>query len=173
MTNNNSLQPVDVTGVELLPCPFCGPGQSCVDLYFDDTAYRYRVRCGRCGCSTGTSPRNSTPTPAITAWNTRATQPATTPNEHVDAVVSNGPLEGSIYCKVCGLMRPHDGWKKLCSGRTPEISLHATQPDITERARQGVDKWYDKTETFRAYSLTEEDLQELAEMIAAEFTKRG
>jgi hypothetical protein len=55
----------DVTGVpELLPCPFCGPGQSCVDLYFDDTAYRYRVRCGRCGCSTGTSPRNSTPTPA-------------------------------------------------------------------------------------------------------------
>lgn len=60
-------------GVGLLPCPFCGPGQSQVDLWFDDSARRYRVGCGRCGCSTGISPRDKTEVPAITAWNTRAT----------------------------------------------------------------------------------------------------
>ena len=56
----------------LLPCPFCGPGQSIVSLWFDDVSKRWRVGCGRCGCSTGTSPRDKTQAPAIAAWNTRA-----------------------------------------------------------------------------------------------------
>lgn len=56
---------------ELKPCPFCGPGQSQVSLWFDDGAHRWRVGCGRCGCSTGTSPRDLTKTPAIAAWNCR------------------------------------------------------------------------------------------------------
>lgn len=62
------------TNNKLLPCPFCGPGESVVSLYFDDVAQRYRVGCGRCGASTGIHPRNTSETPAISAWNTR--QPA-------------------------------------------------------------------------------------------------
>lgn len=56
----------------LLPCPFCGPGQSHVDLWHDDVSKRWRVGCGRCGCSTGISPRDKTEAPAIAAWNKRA-----------------------------------------------------------------------------------------------------
>lgn len=59
---------------ELKPCPFCGPGQSVVGLWHDDVSQRWRVGCGRCGCSTGISPRDKTETPAIKAWNTRAPQ---------------------------------------------------------------------------------------------------
>lgn len=58
--------------VELLPCPFCGPGQSIVSLWHDDMTQRWRVGCGRCGASSGTSPRDKTEAPAIAAWNTRA-----------------------------------------------------------------------------------------------------
>jgi Lar family restriction alleviation protein len=56
---------------KLLHCPFCGVGQSQVDLWFDDVARRYRVGCGRCGASTGTHPRDKGEAPAIAAWNTR------------------------------------------------------------------------------------------------------
>jgi len=55
----------------LLSCPFCGPGQSMVDAYFDDMSKRWRVGCGRCGCSTGIHPRETGPEPAIAAWNKR------------------------------------------------------------------------------------------------------
>jgi len=58
--------------VELLPCPFCGPGQSQISVYFDDMAQRYRVGCGRCGCSTGIHPSDKTEAPAIAVWNRRA-----------------------------------------------------------------------------------------------------
>lgn len=57
--------------VELKACPFCGEGNSIVSLWFDDVVKRWRVGCGRCGCSTGTSPRDKTEAPAIAAWNTR------------------------------------------------------------------------------------------------------
>lgn len=93
-TNNPVAQPDGVVEVELLPCPFCGPGQSCVDLYFDDTAYRYRVGCGRCGCSTGISPRDTTAAPAVTAWNTRAPTPnsiAEQARRVVAAIIASSP----------------------------------------------------------------------------------
>lgn len=60
---------------ELKPCPFCGPGQSVVSLWHDDMAQRWRVGCGRCGASSGISPRDKTEAPAIAAWNTRAAAP--------------------------------------------------------------------------------------------------
>ena len=60
---------------ELLPCPFCGPGESVVECYYDDSAFRYRVGCGRCGASSGIHPRDKTRAPAIAAWN-RRTPPA-------------------------------------------------------------------------------------------------
>lgn len=56
---------------KLLPCPFCGPGQSIVSLWHDDMAQRWRVGCGRCGASSGISPRDKTEAPAIAAWNNR------------------------------------------------------------------------------------------------------
>lgn len=61
------------TDTPLLHCPFSGPGQSQVGLWFDDVSHRYRVGCGRCRASTGTHPTdNPPPAPAIAAWNTRA-----------------------------------------------------------------------------------------------------
>lgn len=57
---------------DLLPCPFCGPGESIVACCFDDVANRYRVYCGRCGSSTGIHPTDRTEAPAISAWNRRA-----------------------------------------------------------------------------------------------------
>lgn len=58
---------------EPLPCPFCGPGNSIVEAYYDDWSKRYRVGCGRCGASSGISPRASddSATVAIARWNTR------------------------------------------------------------------------------------------------------
>lgn len=59
---------------DLKPCPFCGPGQSVISLWFDDVVQRFRVGCGRCGCSTGTDARDKTEAPAIKAWNTRGAE---------------------------------------------------------------------------------------------------
>lgn len=59
---------------ELKPCPFCGPGQSVVSLWYDDASKAQRVGCGRCGVSTGIRPRSEerTAANAIAAWNRRA-----------------------------------------------------------------------------------------------------
>ena len=67
--------PDPVASDELRPCPFCGPGESHVDLWHDDVSHRWRVGCGRCGCSTGISPRDKTQAPAIAAWNRRYPDP--------------------------------------------------------------------------------------------------
>lgn len=62
---------VDYEAIALRPCPFCGPGNSVPQLWFDDLVNRYKVSCGACGSSTGISPRDKTPRPAIEAWNRR------------------------------------------------------------------------------------------------------
>jgi Lar family restriction alleviation protein len=77
----------------LLPCPFCGPGESTVGLWFDDVHERWRVGCGRCGASTGVHGRASGRQPAIKAWNRRGT-PATATQE-----------AGVWRCEVCGDMK--------------------------------------------------------------------
>jgi Lar family restriction alleviation protein len=56
----------------LLPCPFCGPGQSMVDPWYDDVAKRWSIGCGRCGASSGRSVHaEGSKEAAIKAWNTR------------------------------------------------------------------------------------------------------
>ena len=62
----------DFEAIPLKACPFCGPGQSVVSLWKDDVVQRYRVGCGRCGSSTGVSPRDRTPRSAIESWHRRA-----------------------------------------------------------------------------------------------------
>lgn len=59
---------------ELAACPFCGPGESIVEPWFDEVVNRWRVGCGRCGCSTGHAPReeNDSKHRAVEAWNRRA-----------------------------------------------------------------------------------------------------
>lgn len=53
---------------KLLPCPFCGPRQSQISTWFDDMSQRWRVGCGRCGASSGTTKKERD---AIAGWNTR------------------------------------------------------------------------------------------------------
>lgn len=64
----------------LLPCPFCGPGQSMVDPWFDDVSKRWAIGCGRCGSSSGRSVHaEGSKDAAIKLWNTRgilASQPS-------------------------------------------------------------------------------------------------
>lgn len=63
--------------IELKPCPFCGPGNSMVDLWFDDVSKRWAVGCGRCGSSSGRSVHaEGSKEKAAAAWNTRAPQQA-------------------------------------------------------------------------------------------------
>lgn len=71
MTDDNHEPPAMVP--EPLPCPFCGPGNSIVEAYYDDWSKRYRVGCGCCGASTGITPRASDDSAAvaIARWNTR------------------------------------------------------------------------------------------------------
>lgn len=61
------------TGTEtLLPCPFCGPGQSMVGPWFDDVGKRWAIGCGRCGSSSGRSVHaEGSKEAAIKSWNTR------------------------------------------------------------------------------------------------------
>lgn len=69
--SHNRCQPA--TASELLPCPFCGPGQSMVDPWFDDVSKRWTVGCGRCGASSGRSIHaEGSKEAAIKSWNTRA-----------------------------------------------------------------------------------------------------
>ena len=71
MTSPPRSQP-DIAG-ELLPCPFCGPGQSMVDPWYDDVSKRWAVGCGRCGSSSGRSIHaEGSKEAAVNAWNTRA-----------------------------------------------------------------------------------------------------
>lgn len=66
---------------KLLPCPFCGPGQSMVDPWFDDVSKRWTVGCGRCGASSGRSVHaEGSKEAAIKAWNTRAPRCASVGN---------------------------------------------------------------------------------------------
>lgn len=54
--------------IALLPCPFCGPGNSCVQCYEND-AGRFQVGCGACGSHSGSHKIDKY---AIASWNTRA-----------------------------------------------------------------------------------------------------
>jgi len=54
----------------LLPCPFCGPGNSQVECYQDDYG-KWRVACGACGVHTGIRTDNDRRL-VEKHWNTRA-----------------------------------------------------------------------------------------------------
>lgn len=84
----------ETANVALLPCPHCGPGESIVEPWHDDVAKRWRVGCGRCGCSTGISPRDKTKAPAIAAWNRRAAPTLPADVKGLVEVALNAPLPG-------------------------------------------------------------------------------
>lgn len=62
-----------MTDNKLMPCPFCGEGNSQVSCYMDDYNFMV-VGCGRCGCHSGRiSNREIDATErVINLWNTRA-----------------------------------------------------------------------------------------------------
>ncbi len=61
--------PLHAKATPLLPCPFCGPGQSAVTAETDDYG-RHFIACGRCGSASGHH-RSSSPEDALGSWNTR------------------------------------------------------------------------------------------------------
>lgn len=99
----------------LEPCPFCGPGQSQVDLWFDDVAKRWRVGCGRCGCSTGISPRDKTQAPAIEAWNRRH-RSASSPQETGWRTIDSAPKDGTYIIGGRAEKRSKMMWWETQSG---------------------------------------------------------
>lgn len=56
---------------------------------------------------------------------------------HVDFVHG-----GFNCCKVCGLVRPADGWKKPCSGVTPKITTHDAPAATLEVPEPRVENCY-------------------------------
>jgi hypothetical protein len=61
---------------ELLPCPFCGPGESIVEPWYDDLSKCWRIGCGRCGVATGINPRDRSQSGASISWNRRPSPPS-------------------------------------------------------------------------------------------------
>ena len=110
---------------EPLPCPFCGPGNSEVEAYYDDLAHRYRVGCGRCGSSTGITPRadEDGKEVAIARWNKRGIHP---PGE-----ASEGDIEALAW-KLCPILQADDE----CD--MPEI-LNGPHPEC-RRCEMGVER---------------------------------
>ena len=100
---------------ELLPCPFCGPGESVVSTYIDDVAQRYRVGCGRCGASTGIHPRDKTEAPAIEAWNRRAALQSQKPkpNDLMLSGVLRMPFDMAMASEISRLQFYHRAQQAL------------------------------------------------------------
>lgn len=64
-----------------------------------------------------------------TAIETLAIKPrADAQREHVDFV-----FDGMECCRTCGLVKPHDGWKKPCKGPT-ELTLRSPVPDAVPQS---------------------------------------
>ena len=112
---------------KLLPCPFCGPGNSCVDLWHDDVAKRWRVGCGACGCSTGTSPRDKTQAPAIEAWNRR------TPAPGGEAVEAGDIAQMTCFANNHGALEDWAAWCRIrASLASPVVPVGVSEADINE-----------------------------------------
>jgi hypothetical protein len=104
----------------LLPCPFCGPGESTVGLWFDDVHERWRVGCGRCGASTGVHGRASGRQPAIGAWNRRGTPATPTPEA--------GKIDEAMVERVA---------KAIYEAKTTRLpGVFRTWPDLLQSARE-------------------------------------
>ena len=87
---------------EILSCPFCGVGMSVCDTDYDDTAKRWRVWCGKCGASSGVSPRaEGSKEAAIKSWNTRGGKLA-----YPVAVAETGPSESGECQPPAGFSDP-------------------------------------------------------------------
>lgn len=53
-------------------CPFCGPGMSQTEVYFDWEGTKcWRVACGACGTHSGCSVKDPHPDDAVKRWNKR------------------------------------------------------------------------------------------------------
>jgi hypothetical protein len=117
--------------VELLPCPFCGPGNSVVSLWLDDVAHRWRVGCGRCGCSTGIHPRDKTEAPAIAAWNTRAALAPAGVGERFCQMdwMPRGVHLKAWTCRECGNTIEREG-----SSGHPHVRCTARPDSVSEAA---------------------------------------
>lgn len=110
---------------ELLACPFCGPGNSMVDPWFDDVSSRWAVGCGRCGASSGRSVHaEGSKEAAIKAWNTRAGFAQTPPTPRLETMTFDDVdckqatcewpececpkrPKGGFACPHCGTESPH------------------------------------------------------------------
>lgn len=116
------------TEPRLLHCPFCGPGRSYVELWFDDLSQRYKVSCGACGASSGTSPRDKTPAPAIAAWNRR--------NGGLANIDLDGMRHAAADCEDQGYHQQAD-YLRLGAAEIERLRAAAFADDVVRRLGQG------------------------------------
>jgi Lar family restriction alleviation protein len=165
MDNNNPPQPAGVAGVpELKPCPFCGSENVTVSNGYDEDG-NWVALCGECK-SSGTFCVEKAK--AIDAWNTRATQPATTPSsDDWHSVCTFRLVAGDrVYSPRTGT------WCELmddCRVIVKETST-PTPPDVAERARRAAEliqrRYLPDHRSADGFSATR---REIADIIAAEF----
>lgn len=124
------------SGVELLGCPFCGPGNSIPGVWFDDTTNAHRVNCGACGSGTGFKP-GWTEAEAIAAWNRRAPQPSPkggeavawqTRCENVETVLAR------LSSAAWRVIQAHEAWRSPDRDSHPNLVLEEAEAWVGLRA---------------------------------------
>lgn len=118
-----------VSETKLLPCPFCGLGNSMVAPWFDDVSKRWAVGCGRCGSSSGRSVHaDGSKEAAIKSWNTRG----------LTAALSDQAAEQDLaFVQICDELKcaydsesaliALDNLKQRASGGETDLLLAAAQ----------------------------------------------
>lgn len=72
------------TDPRLKPCPFCGPGQSIVEVV-ENEYHQFQIACGRCGTHSGIRPDRDLSL-TIEYWNRRPGEELAFSNGQIDAM---------------------------------------------------------------------------------------
>lgn len=139
---------------KLLPCPFCG-GEA--ESWFDDLSQRRRIACGPCGASSGVSPRDKSESPAVAAWNRRASSSGSVSTAEPTAATPIAYVVRSEREGFDGLTKARLFWADFLSDaetyaadldeQHPDDAPHTAEPLVLQSASGSVVSSTTRTET--------------------------